>query len=218
MDPREINRCIDRVATLYARVPSPGEIERAREEFDAARGKVYDDDELHATHMGMFLEWYVLERALDGGGTPAERALGEPELLAELDADLLLALSRGQRALLEVVEAQDRALELVDLLLGGRWCVALDAPMTGIEPGEIFEARLIPWQGEVRLGPLMCYHPRSARETILDILDDARQQGEPGPELADALAEMRLRYSRFRNIAVEHIYSTAPFARQEAKA
>lgn len=214
MDSGAIKRVIDAVATRYAAVPSDGEIERAREEFDAARGKVYVDDELHDAHMALFVEWYVLERPLPDGQTPAELALA---LKPTEDAEILLALTRSQRSLFEVARPGQADVLLLDLLYGGLWHVDLDSPGSAMEPGDIFEARLIPWQGQVRLGPYTCYHPASARELILAMLETARAASPAGaPDLAvtSALAEMRLRYSRFRNIAVEHIYTTTPFSQE----
>ncbi len=210
-----IRACIDQVASRYAAFPAAGEIERAREEFDAARGRVYDDDELYDTHMGLFLEWYVLERPLVRGRTPAQVALAAGPGGGAQDVDLLGALVKSQRSLFELIHPLEDGLLLRDLLLGGRWRVDLESPMTGLEAGEIFEARLIPWQGRILLGPVFCFHPQAAREAILSILDRARQEtagGAPDLSITFSLAEMRLRYSRFRNISVDRIYTTNPFA------
>ena len=211
MNLEAIPRCIDRLATHYAGLPAAGEIERAREAFDAARGKVYDDDELHQAHMSLFLEWYVLERPGMDGLTPVEHALTTGDGVVGEDRDLLVALTRSQHGLFELFKLDPGAAHLFDLFLGGRWRVESASRLTGLEPGDILEARLVPWEGAVRFGPSFCFHPRPARESIHAMLDRAAEQGRLDPRMIGALAEMRLRYSRFRNIAVEHIYTPAPF-------
>lgn len=198
-----IPSCIDQVATRFADDPSEGEIQRAREEYDTRRGRVYDDDELYEGHMASFLEWYVLERRA-AGATPAELALRGADPPQE---PLLRALATSQRSLFEVQQQRPQGLLLEDLIRGGRWQVDLERPMAGLQRSDIFEARLVPWEGRVMFGPAFCYHPGSARRQIRGLLTEARQQGRLGPARICELAEMRLRFSRFRNIAVDHIYT-----------
>ncbi len=204
-----IPQIIDGLATRYAALPGEGEIERARQDFDARRGKVYDDDDLYQTHMAHFLEWYALERASVEGMTPAEHVLATDPPGGE-ELDLLLALSRSQRGLYELVKPMpDGSGSLIhDLILGGRWRVESAAPLAGLEPGDIFEARLIPWEGTVRFGPVFYFHPTVATSAIHALLEHAAGDGAIDDSIICDLAEMRLRYSRFRNIAVERIYTT----------
>jgi hypothetical protein len=195
--------CIDQVATRYAAVPGPGEIERARQEFDGLRGKIYDDDELYPIHMAAFLEWFVIERPLSGGEPPVVRALREGA--GGLDRELLRALAASHRSLFEVLAPGP--MQVADLVYGGRWRVAREQPMDAVQAGDAFEGRLIPWRGRVVFGPVFCFHPRQARPHIHQLVRQAEAEGRLGPSLVFSLAEMRLRYSRFRNIAVERIYT-----------
>lgn len=200
-----IPTCIDQVATRYSDYPAQGEIQRARKEYDARRGTIYDDDELFESHMASFLEWFVLERALAGEGTPAVLALRDKK--RELSGEpLLRALAVSHRSLFEVLQLPAGSLFLIDLIHGGRWRVTQDPPLDGLERGDVLEARLVPWQGTVVFGPVFCFHPRPAKGCIMKLIDAAREEGVLGPDLVFDLAEMRLRYSRFRNIAVDHIY------------
>ena len=201
-----IPACIDQVATRYADYPDKGEIQRARKEYDARRGRIYDDDELFESHMASFLEWFVLERALDHGEPPAVLALRDRQQDLP-QADMLRAMVVSHRSLFEVLERPPGAIVLKDLIGGGRWHVDQERPMDGLERGDILEARLVPWQGRVVFGPVFCFHPHAARGCIMKLIEADREQGGPGPDLVFDLAEMRLRFSRFRNIAVDHIYT-----------
>jgi len=195
---------VDAVAASFAAPPWDREIARAREEFDRQRGRVFDDEELFADHMAAFLERYTLERPLPDG---------QPPVIVELARSgqtdpLLLALARSQRGLFELLDLVPRGLLLADLIGGGRWRVERDAPRDGLKPGEIFEGRLIPWAGRVELGPVTCWHPREAAGWIHQIVRQAAESGRLGPRLIDELSMMRLKHSRFRNIAISRIYET----------
>jgi hypothetical protein len=195
---------IERLAAIYTTSPWITEMERARQEYDAARGRVYDDDELFEAHIAGFLEWYVLERPLPDGQPPVVVALREAGVAEERQ---LRALALSYRSVFEVVDTFAGELLLSDLVSDGLWRVDQDPPLDGIDPGDIFEARLIPWASRVVFGQAFCFHPRQARESIHALLHAAELERKLRPEIVFALAEMRLRQSRFRNIAVEKIYT-----------
>jgi hypothetical protein len=194
---------VDRVAERYGAPPWDAEVARAREEYDRLRGRVFDDDELFAQHMALFIEWYVLDRALPAGQRPIAEAVAEAR--NDEERELLVALLRSYRSLFEVRAAQRDGVLLVDLIRGGHWRVAC-TPSAALGAEEILEARLVPWRGGVCFGPAALAHPRAARPLIHGLLAQRAGHGALGPEVIHALAEMRLRFSRFRNIAIQHIY------------
>jgi hypothetical protein len=195
---------IDELAAGYSVAPWALEIEQAREEHDQQRGKAYEDDELFEMHLAAFLEWYVLERPLRDGLPPVLLTLRQGATLER--AGLLRALALSYRSVFEVVDRPVKGILLSDLILDGLWLVDQDPPLDGIDHGDIFEARLIPWQERVSFGPVFCFHPRPARESIHALVRQAEEREGIGPEMVFQLAQMRLKYDRFRNIAVEHIY------------
>jgi hypothetical protein len=203
---QEISAAMDRLTAAYAAPPWSEEIARAREEYDALRGNVREDDAIFEVHLASFLEWYLLERPLSGGEAPvltelrAER--GEPE-----ERKCLRALALSHRSVFEVVDVLKRELLLSDLVGGGLWRVEQDPPLEGVDPGDIFEARLVPWEGRVRFGSVFCFHPRPAREPIHALLRRAEADGRLDESLVPALAGMRLRYDRFCKTPVERVYS-----------
>lgn len=204
---REVPACVDRVATHFARPPLDGEIARARVEFDQQRGAVCDDEELFGNHVAAFLEWYAIDRPLGTEGPPVTRALQ----LGGIDSPhLLRALARSQHSLFEVVDprlAEPQGLRLLDLVGGGLWRVDLELPMAGLTRGDIFEARLIPWEGRVRFGPVFCYHPREARTAIHEVVSRGRALRWSRFQVICALARMRLKHSRCRNMPAARIYT-----------
>jgi hypothetical protein len=202
----DIPSCVDRIASRFASAPWETEIERARQQFDELRGVVYDDEALFANHMQAFLEWYTLERPLDGGEPPVINLIQRGGLDAQ-EEPILRALAVSHRSLFEVIDSPFGALRLMDLIGGGQWRVERSVPMEGLEPGDIFEARLIPWEERVYFGPVFCFHPRNARQRIHALILRAHQDGTLSQDIVFALAKMRLKHSRFRNITIDRIYS-----------
>lgn len=197
---------IDDVGARYGTGPHEAEIRAARQEFDELRGRVFDDDDLYQQHMALFLEWYVLDRPLGGDPrTPLRLALAAGEIEASA-LPLARALARSHRSVFEVVRARGEGLRLYDLVGDSFWYVPLERPVVGVVRGEIFEARLYAWDGAVRLGPHVFYHPRSAHDAIHALVQQRSAAGALDASLVFELAEMRLRHSRFRNIAIDHIY------------
>jgi len=212
-----IAACIDRIATRFADPPWDTEIVKARLEFDRRRGAVCDDEELYDLHVAAFLEWYVLERPAPEGEPPVVLAIRAGGHNSEEEA-LLRVLAHSQRSLFEVLETQlaPCGLQLLDLLGGGIWRVDTETPSRGLARGDIFEARLIPWEGRVLFGPVFCFHPREACSCIRDVLRQARAQ-LTREDLLFALAQMRLRHSRMRNIAIGRIYALGGFGSWEER-
>ncbi len=232
-DPGALATTIERLAATYTAPPWVEEMGRARREFDGLRGKVYEDDGIFENHLLAFLEWYVLERALEdgqppvvlelrraaavcSGSAPRGREDGPP---ADPDLQVLRALALSYRSLFEVVDSLASSVRVHDLIRGGLWAIETGRPLDGFDPGILFEGRLCPWEGGVRFGPVFFFHPQAARESVHAVLAHASAEGKLEPGLIHRLAEMRLKHDRFRNIAIDRIYSLSwrgPAGREEA--
>lgn len=200
--------CVDELAARYSRPPLEHQIARARAEFDHQRGTVCDDEDGFENHVALFLQWYVIDRPLDPDGPPVLHALRQGG--AACDPRLLRALASSQHALFEVLDprlSRPTGVRVLDLVRGGLWRVDLVQPMEGLTRGDIFEGRVLPWDGRVRFGPVFCYHPRGAREAVHDIVRHARQQRWPSARVIAALARMKLKHSRGRNVPAERTYT-----------
>src|SRR5262249_33388456 len=74
-----IVKVLDDVIARYAGGAHEAEVVRARGAFLEATGKVMDDEPLWEERMQAFLEWYTLERKMDGGELrPIDRYRREP--------------------------------------------------------------------------------------------------------------------------------------------
>ncbi len=201
---------MERISEDYAE-GEPGRLAaEAREAFLVATGRVHEGDRAFDDRMAQFMEWFLLDRALPPGpDTPAERwAADHASDLAPAERTLFLGLVSSHRSLY-LLEGTDSAGRLVadDLVYGIRWLVTAPDGLPGVEPGDVFEGRLVGLGGEVHFTAAFCYHPREAAQRIRHHLTRIRdRQLAAGPALLDELMCLRLQYDRAEGAPVNSIY------------
>ncbi|MCB9557645.1 MAG: hypothetical protein H6707_16165 [Deltaproteobacteria bacterium] len=201
---RRLQETIDAVAGRYADDSYRDEVSRARETFDTLRGRVFEDDDIFPAHIANFLEWYVIERPLDRIGVPpVVLALQQPDV-STAERALLDGLRFSQRSVYRVERAGRRPMLLLDLIRRTTFGLAHVAPER-VSVGEIIEGRVVPIDGGAHLGPMLLFHPMDARMAIEQLI--ATRRDEPPSATIARLAQMRLNFSRFRNISAAQIYS-----------
>jgi hypothetical protein len=209
-----IHTLIDRLATEFADEPYRAEIAEAREDYFNRAGKVFEDDaELFEGRMASFLEWYVLERPLQGGATPVLRALqkanetaadASPEAQAARTA--LSALATSHRSLFDLVAVAGDTVELEDVLGGARFKVTERRSTVGFEIGDLIEARLV-WDGlRVVFTKTFLFHPRDARDEALKAIDDSLAKGTSRAEIMFHLSRMHVRWHRHGHVNAARVY------------
>jgi hypothetical protein len=197
---------LDRVIAFAAR--GEDELVKAREEWAEKAGRVFDDDALYEERTTAFLEWYALERPLADGKLPVERFLAEGQL-ADDEAQWARSLARSHRSLFEVREVGEGHIMLDDLLGGGAFSVTERRRLPGVEPTEIFEARLAANLGtppELLFTRAFQFHPHEARAELKRQAERARKAGEARADTLFRLLRLRLKAVRYRHVAADKIY------------
>jgi len=183
------------------------EIAAARKAYDDRRGRVFEDEELWERWTQAFLEWYAVERALSGGElSPAAVVLAEtpPEARAPLRAWLT-----SHRSLFEVKALRAGRVELADLIGGGMFSVVEQRAMLGVATGNVVEARLIGYGGDVLFGRTFCFHPTDTRAAIVKHVEALRAEGTDRRDIIDVLASLRIRCERYRHVPAHRVYEQA---------
>lgn len=211
----ELVAALDAVIERFGSGGHQAEAARARVEYGERTGRVFEDDELFESRTRAFLEWYAIERPLEGAGEPpVVLALREAE---GRTAELLRAWATSHRSLFVVEELLEGRVELVDLVGGGAFAVAERRRLFGVGPGEVVEARLIGWHGEVLFGRTFLYHPAEARPAIEAHVRRIRAAGGSRADVVDFVATLRVRAERYQHVPPERVYqSTQPPGREEA--
>ena len=204
-----IHSLIDRLAAEYSDEPYRGEIAEAREDYFNRAGKVFEDDrELFEGRMASFVEWYVLERPLQGGPPPVLRALERANGNGDdpVTRQALAALATSHRSIFDLVAVGEDAVELEDLLGGARFKVVERRSTIGFEVGDLIEARLC-WEGKrIVFTKTFLFHPRDARTEALAAVDAALAKGTSRAEIIFSLSRMHVRWHRHGHVNAARVY------------
>ena len=172
------------------------DLERARADFHRRTGEFADGDPQYEARIQFFFDDYLSAYRSADGSAPALRVAVGPE--REL-AERCLAAHRG---LYQVLDSASPAPLLLDRVGGARFSVR-DA--AHLRAGDIFDGRVVSFQGSVALMPGIIFHPSSTHHALDALLTEVA----PGLErraLLDGLLRMRMRLDRFTSIRAEHIY------------
>jgi hypothetical protein len=209
----ELESALDRLIEAFGAGTWADEVVRAKDEYSARTGRVFEDDELFEARTAAFLEWYAVERPLVGQGAPpaALRRAEAPE-----DAGALSAWLASHRSLYSIEDQGDEHVLLYDLIGGGLFEVDERRRLHGVADGDLVEARLVGWEGKVRFGRTFLYHPAGAREAIIGHARRVKDAGGSRADIVDFVASLRVRALRYKHVAAERVYEmgTSEFAKR----
>jgi hypothetical protein len=212
---QELDSALDRLIEAFGAGAWSHEVVRARDEYAARTGRVFEDDELFEARTAAFLEWYAVERPLSGAGVPPA-ALRRHDVPA--DAPALSAWLASHRSLFAIEDQDQEGVLLQDLIGGGLFEVDERRRLHGVADGDLLEARLVGWQGKVRFGRTFLYHPAGAREAIIGHARRVKDTGGKRADIVDFVASLRVRALRYKHVAAERVYEmgTSEFAKRGA--
>ncbi|MBK7537080.1 MAG: hypothetical protein IPI49_17295 [Myxococcales bacterium] len=219
-----LERVLDGLIAQHA--ADPTRAAAARQQYEARRGKVHQDDELWEAWSAAFVEWLVVERVDEDGVVPIMRSLQElgrqgvaadepgaaPESSASArglraeDHALATALLTSHRSLFEIRQMDRGRVELLDLLGGGEFSVVEPRALVGVEVGDVAELRLCGIEDEVYFGRTFIYHPRSARGVIVEQASAMLGRGSSRRDVIDRMASSRVTLSRYRHVPAARVY------------
>ena len=186
------------------------EIRRAKDDYFEQIRDLREDDTSYERLISCFQNWYLFDRPMeDGLGTPVQ-VFASTAKLSPQERSLLGAMAANIHSLFEVLRIAEGGLTLGDLFTSEILQVSERRTLAGLDKGDILEARLLP-VGErlVFSSGAFAFHPRQARNIILQAVDRIRMQGGVTPEeLMSKLRALNFRYTdRFRHrVPVEKVY------------
>lgn len=180
----------------------------AREGYFEKTGEVFDEDRQLELRLAGFLEHYVCDRvAPHFGKTPAreryEQALREADLAR---AAGFRALTETLHGLFAVEKISPGEVKLTSLFGGVTRDVTERRHIVGLEPGDVIEARLVPFDGHFHFSPSYGFHPHEAAPLIRAEAKRLLADGVDEQAFVFECAQRALKVDRYRQIAVEKIY------------
>ena len=200
--------------------PRKDQLLEARHAHFARYGEPHEEDRTYESRITGMLDHYLFDyRAPGTDRSTVERfvesegaALGPEELAAYRD------LAQTFHGLFEVRKIRDGQVVLRDLFTGADHEVTERRQVAGLDKGDLLEARLLPFGGNLYFSNAFIYHPREARKPILAEVKRLRKAAGKGgapdvPALLATLSRMALKLERYRNVRLESIYDFAAEAR-----
>ena len=195
------------------------ELQKAKGEFTQRTGEMFETDLSFERRITAFLEWYVLDRHISFRPelTPGELfLLQRGKALSEADRNRYAGLTQTHLSLFELKGTKGEQLKLRDLLSGKKIEVYERRKLVGLEPGDILEARVIPYEDLIVLSDSYYCQPREARKEILAAAKKFRKSG-PGPDDGIAFVH-RVAYFANRSERYKHLSPRKVFAELNVKA
>lgn len=205
--------------------PRKEDLLAARRDHFERHGEPHEEDRTYETRMTGMLDFYLYDwRAPGDARSTVERFLeAEGGGLAEAERAAYLDLTRTVHGLFEVRRILDGKLVLRDAFTAGDHEVTERRQVAGLDKGDVLEARLLPFEGNLYFSGAFLYHPREARKPILAEVKRLRKAAGKGtvpdvPGLLATLSRMALKLERYRNVRLESIYDFEAEARAIAAA
>ncbi len=187
------------------------EVYNAKQEYFEKAGIVYEDDPEFEQRMCIFMDWYLFDRDLPGVDLPPikyffrknkDRFSSEELEIYRDFCSTIHSLFRLKRFSL-----RRRGLVIVDLFSSKTHMLHEADIQKGFAPGDIFEARIMPFQGAYEFSRGFCFHPSEVESFILKEIKKVRfQDKHRQTKLILQLAAMKLKHARFPHIDIRHIY------------
>jgi hypothetical protein len=205
---------------LHERLLSWATAEPRKEDLLAARrdhfgryGEPHEEDRTFEVRVNGMLDFYLYDfRSPEGGETTIQRFMAAEA--ASLSAEELAGyedLALNVHGLFEVRKIMDGKVRLRDVFAGGDYDVTERRSVAGLDKGDVLEARLLPFEGNLFFSGAFLYHPREARKPIFAEVKRLRKAAGKGgtPDVGAFLAllsRMAMKLERYRNVRLESIY------------
>jgi hypothetical protein len=184
----------------------------ARADWFAKNGEVFEEDRQIELRMSAFLEHYVCDRTAPQFGRSPARARYEQALQTEVPerAAAFRAFTETVHGLFEVKKISNGEVRLRGLFSEITSDVTERRHIVGLAVGDVLEARLIPFGGQLHFSSSYVFHPHEAAPLIRAETKRVLAIGTADEEaLVQECAQRSLKVDRYRQIAVEKIYDFA---------
>lgn len=188
------------------------EVFKAKEDYFEKAGIIFEDDPEFEQRMSIFMDWYLFERDLPGVDLPPIKHYfrKNKDKMADREVAIYRDFCSTVHSLFRMSRMtwNKRGLVITDLFTRKTYKVMDPEINKGFARGDLFEARLIPFEGTYEFSRGFCFHPIETEGFILDEIKKVRFQDQKRQtKLILQLSQMKLKHLRYNHIDIRHIYS-----------
>lgn len=198
-----IKERIDELVEYISTSGREADVTKAKEEYFRENAGIFGDEESYDMRIGAFLEWYMIDRMIGGKSLLEEYA----ETIDDMEKrEGLLSLRDGLRSIFEVTGVYDDRVYLKDLVGKKKYVVMSPYANKFFKNKNILDCRIFKYdEKRYTMSESYFFHPEKAKKTIVSKLKEAAAMDKVGP-LLNSMANMSIKWERYRNFKVEEIY------------
>lgn len=182
----------------------------AKAAYSGLLGEVFDDDRQFESRMAAFLEFYVCDFVGPNlKCTPAQSRYEEALRTGPAErAAAFRAFTETLHALYEVRRLGAGTVRVRNLISKEDFDVTERRHLAGLTKGDVLEARLIPFGGNLWFAGAFCCHPPGATKLLQKQAKRLQKAGDAVNAKAFLweAAKRSLKADRYRNISIERLY------------
>jgi hypothetical protein len=196
------------------------ELLAARRDYFDRHGEPHEEDKSFETRLNGMLDHYLYDFRPPGSAeTTIEIFMRDrgPQLTTD-ELALYRVLAKNVHGVFEVKKIRPPEVRLRDVFTDVLHDVTERRQMVGLVKGDLLEARLLPFEGNLFFSGAFLYHPQEVRKIILAEVKRLKKAvgkgNQPDVESFVAmLSRMAFKLERYRNVKVESLYDFRPEAR-----
>lgn len=183
----------------------------AKQEFFEKAGVVYEEDPEYESRMCIFMDWYLFDRDIPGVDLPPVKLYlrTHKDQMDETGVKVFTDMSQSVHSIFKIKWKRffSKGLIVEDLFSRKKYSVNDPKFKQSVSLGDIFEGRIIPFQGELEFSKGICLHPSEMKRFIMGEIKKVRYQDKSKhTKLIFQFSNMKLKHSRYNHIDVKHIY------------
>ncbi len=204
---------IDKLVQIFTSADYHSEILSAKKEFFEQAGIIDEESHYFESRMAQFLDWYVFTRPMNQYHLPPVQLILNKDVMPmrEEEKNIYTNIATTVHSLFEFLKVRGSDVYVYDIFSKKKHILKNSDLRVGFNPEEIFDARLVPFDGNYVFSKGFCFHPAEAKKFILKEIKKVRHlEKEQHETLMFKIMKMRYKLEQYKHIKLEYIYTNDP--------
>jgi len=207
---------LSRIIDTYTTKEYEHELIRAKKDFFGFIGTVHEEDSFFETYMTAFIEWYIFDRDMTDKDLPPVRLYYRYNFknFTEEDQKIYNDFTKFRHSLFVAKKVTASTLVIHNLYEDKKISIENTFPTAGFNVGDIFDAILVPFQGQWAFTKTFFFHPQEVKSFIIKEVKKTRNlELNVLLKVIMRLRRLRLKMDRYPYVSPSQIYTPEEFNR-----
>jgi len=190
------------------------ELLKAKKEFFGFIGSVHEEDPFFESYMTAFIEWYIFTRDMTNKDLPPIRLFyrDHTQALSPEEKSIYEDFTKFRHSIFITKKVKPSLLVIHDLYANEKITIEHHFPAAGFNTGDIFEAILVPFRGQLTFTKTFFFHPQEVKRFVVRELKKVRQlEQKILLKVILRFRRLRLKYDRYPHVPPAQIYTEEEF-------